>query len=59
MISSLLFSMSALCFVAMFVPQRPRQPRPQVETYYVCDPDSRPESQMEFASPAMAGELRG
>ncbi len=55
MISSLCFSLSALCFVAMFLPQRPSRPRQQLETYYVCDPESHPSSETEAALPALAG----
>jgi hypothetical protein len=59
MISSLLFSMSALCFVAMFLPQRPSRPRQSLETYFVCDPESYPSSEKEVALPALAGGTHG
>ena len=59
MISPLLFSLSALCFVAMFLPTRPSQARQSLETYYVCDPESYPSPESEVASLAMAGESRG
>ena len=59
MISSLFFTLSGLCFVAMFLPQRSSQARQQLETYYVCDPESHPNSEMEVASPALVGESRG
>ena len=58
MISSLLFSLSALCFVAMFLPTRPSQARQTLETYYVCDPESYPDSDREEASLALAGDAR-
>jgi hypothetical protein len=54
MISFVMFSLSALCFVAMFLPRRPSKPRQELETYYVCDPESHPNRQEEAASPALA-----
>lgn len=54
MISIVLFSLSALCFLAMFLPQRPSH-RQQLETYYVCDPESLPNRQQEAASTALVG----
>ena len=59
MISSLLFSLSALCFVGMLIPRRPTQPCRSLETYYVCDPGSLPTPETEVASSALAGEPRG
>ena len=58
MISSLLFSLSALCFVGMLLPRRPTQPRQSLETYYVCDPESLPSTDSAVASSAFAGEPR-
>jgi hypothetical protein len=55
MISSLLFSLSALCFVAMLLPKRSSQAGHQLETYYVCDPESFPNSDRNVPSLAMAG----
>ncbi len=59
MISSFCFTLSAFCFVAMFLPQRPTRPRQELETYYVCDPESLPTSDREDAELALAGESRG
>ena len=59
MVSSLLFSMSAACFLAMFLPQRPSRPRQQLETYYVCGPESFPNSESEVGPSALAGASYG
>lgn len=58
MISSLLFSLSAACLVAMFLPPRPSRPRQELETYYVCDPESLPNRQ-QAGSSVLLGELCG
>ena len=59
MVSSLLFAMSAACFVAMFLPQRPSRPCQQLETYYVCGPESYPSTENEVRSSALAGASYG
>jgi hypothetical protein len=59
MVSPLLFSLSAACFVAMFLPQRPSRPRQQLETYYVCGTESLPNSESEVGSSALAGASHG
>lgn len=59
MISYLLFSLSALCFVAIILPQRPTRPRQQLETYFVCDPESHQNSENDAALSALAGSPRG
>jgi hypothetical protein len=58
MISILLFSLSSACFVAMVLPSRPTQAHQTLETYYVCGPESLPNTEMEVALPALAGEPR-
>jgi len=55
MVSTLLFSMSALCFAAMLLPRRSSKPCQQLETYYVCDPESHPNPVNEAASPTLLG----
>jgi len=59
MVSSLLFAMSAACFVAMFLPPRPSRPCPTLETYYVCGPESHPSTESETRSSALAGASCG
>jgi hypothetical protein len=58
MISSLMFTMSAACFVALFFAPKPRQTCQSLETYYVCGPESHPDSEQNVASLAIAGESR-
>ena len=58
MISSLLLSVSALCFVATYFFERPSQARQplEIETYYVCDPESLPNYERAAALTAMASQ---
>ena len=42
MISTLLFTMSALCVAAMFSPDRSARPVMPIYTYYVCGDEPMP-----------------
>jgi hypothetical protein len=59
MVSPLLFSLSAACFVAMFLPQRPSRPRQELETYYVCGNESLLNPESEVGSSAFSGASYG